>query len=123
MLNPKTDLNIPLIEPANGTSDPMTAEWTASANLGYFKGHFPGNPILPAVAIIDVSIEILRRALRLEELAVKSIKSCKFMHPILPDTSNEIIFRRTSENEWQFDWKPRVAEEPRGSLAHLTLVL
>lgn len=77
----------------------------ASADLDYFKGHFPNNPILPGVAIIDVSVEILRRALRVEKLYVKKIKSCRFMEPILPGTLINIVFNENPANEWTFDWQ------------------
>jgi 3-hydroxymyristoyl/3-hydroxydecanoyl-(acyl carrier protein) dehydratase len=108
MLDPKIAFEIHLKEGEG------KAQWVACAELDYFQGHFPGNPILPAVAIVDVSIEILRRALGKQSLYVKTIKSSKFMEPVLPGTLIEIAFHESSPNEWFFEWK---------SFARLSLAL
>lgn len=117
MLDPKTQMDIRVDQELS------KAEWTPSAALSYFDGHFPNNPILPGVAIIDASIETLRRVLKLEDLRVKSIKTCKFTSPILPNTTVEIAFRETNTHEWHFEWRAKDGDEPRPLLAQLTFVI
>jgi 3-hydroxymyristoyl/3-hydroxydecanoyl-(acyl carrier protein) dehydratase len=52
----------------------------------YFNGHFPGFPILPAVAQVDI---IMRYASDLFNIGagLSEIKRIKFNHIIQPDTS------------------------------------
>lgn len=117
MLNPKTEFDIQL------NAQERKAQWTVPHTLAYFDGHFPGNPILPAVAIIDVSTEVLRRALEKSEITLKSFKACKFTSPVLPGAVVEIVFSRNAEDEWKIEWNPITKEGSLVSCAQLTLLL
>ncbi len=66
---------------ANGT---LRAEWRIPENLFYFDGHFPNSPVLPAVAIVDLSVSFLEsgtgpRTLSLQKII--SAKMAKALHP------------------------------------------
>ena len=50
-----------------------------------FKGHFPGHPIFPAVAQIDLVLDQLQRFWN-HPLTVLDVRKAKFPAPILPDT-------------------------------------
>ncbi len=39
--------------------DATRVTWTLPRSLPYFDGHFPGNPIFPAVGIVDASLHAL----------------------------------------------------------------
>lgn len=52
------------IEQKNGE---VSAEVVIDKNLPSFSGHFPGNPILPAVSIVDISLHLLRSAVIIKE--------------------------------------------------------
>jgi len=58
-----------------------------------FSGHFPGNPILPAIAQIRAVVSLAEeeggRALRLA-----AVRSAKFLAPIRPDEDVRIGYRR-----------------------------
>ena len=58
-----------------------------------FSGHFPGNPILPAIvqvcAVISLAEEEGGKALRLA-----AVRSAKFLSPIRPDEEVSIRYRR-----------------------------
>ena len=58
-----------------------------------FSGHFPGNPILPAIvqvcAVISLAEEEGGKALRLSVM-----RSAKFLSPIHPDEEVSIRYRR-----------------------------
>jgi len=45
-------------------------------------GHFPGNPIVPGVVLLDEVIETLSQCHR--ELKIEGISSVKFLAPLLP---------------------------------------
>lgn len=67
-------------------------------DLACFEGHFPGNPILPAVAIFDQCQRLLGgRALR-------RIRSAKFMGAVLPGMCVEIEIKEKSESDWDLVW-------------------
>ena len=80
-------------------------EWPVPLDLPYFEGHFPGNPILPAVGIIDATIELLRAARKLEDLRVSRIVSAKFTSPVFPGAKVEITAHRLSDQEWKAEWR------------------
>jgi 3-hydroxyacyl-[acyl-carrier-protein] dehydratase len=58
-----------------------------------FSGHFPGNPILPAIvqvcAVICLAEEECGKALRLS-----AVRSAKFLSPIRPGEEVSILYRR-----------------------------
>ncbi len=58
-----------------------------------FSGHFPGNPILPAIvqirAVVSIAEEEGGKALRLA-----AVRSAKFLAPIRPDEDVWIRYRR-----------------------------
>jgi 3-hydroxyacyl-[acyl-carrier-protein] dehydratase len=58
-----------------------------------FSGHFPGNPILPAIvqirAVVSLAEEVGGKALRLA-----AVRSAKFLAPIHPDEDVWIRYRR-----------------------------
>ncbi len=79
--------------------------WRIPADLFYFEGHFPGNPVLPAVAIIDVSLEMLSQCLRQNNVQLAEIKSTKFMSPLSPGQQVEILAQKLADGlSWQIDW-------------------
>jgi len=50
-----------------------------------FKGHFPGNPILPGVCTVQIIGELLEHALKKELMLIRAstIKYLRFINPIL----------------------------------------
>lgn len=84
--------------------------WTLPADCPYLNGHFPGQPLLPAVATIDGSIELLKRALHSADLQPRAVFNAKFMAPITPGlniTVNLSSLSAPSNNQpekWQADW-------------------
>jgi 3-hydroxymyristoyl/3-hydroxydecanoyl-(acyl carrier protein) dehydratase len=77
--------------------------WQVPRDLRYFEGHFPGFPVLPAVAILDFSVEIIRRAKRVDQLELMEVRNAKFSHPIQPEMKIEIRVTQ-SEADWKVRW-------------------
>ncbi|MGZ3722805.1 MAG: ApeI family dehydratase [Bdellovibrionales bacterium] len=96
-----------------GADRPHAIVWKVDASLPYFNGHFPGTPILPAVAIVDASTYVLQRALDQADLRLKAVTVAKFMSPILPNQTVHIGLQKQSENEWQIEWTDGAATAPR----------
>lgn len=67
----------------NDSPEKFSAKWSVSPDLPYFQGHFPDNPILPAIALLDLSKELLQLTLN-KTIQFKSVGSAKFLEPIKP---------------------------------------
>jgi 3-hydroxymyristoyl/3-hydroxydecanoyl-(acyl carrier protein) dehydratase len=57
-----------------------------------FEGHFPGHPVFPAVAQIDLLQEIISQQLG-RDVIILEIRKAKFPAPILPGTLVHISFK------------------------------
>ncbi len=85
----------------------LRVRWTVPTDLPYFAGHFPGNPTLPAVAMIDLTLELVRRWPGFERAELTALKSAKFAAVISPGAELEITVNRDAERRpaWQADWR------------------
>lgn len=90
-------------EEVQGQPDYVTATWIVPQDLPYLQGHFPGQPIVPAVAILDATNELLNRALR-QNLELTQLKNAKFTKPLEPTQAVSIECMRVVDNEWTVDW-------------------
>ncbi len=99
----------------------VNSSWTVPKELSYFYGHFPDNPILPAVAIIDISIELLSRAFS-KSFDLTSIKSAKFTGLVIPGLTVQIRARLVTPAEWQVDWTNSSDDSSNSKLASLRLL-
>ena len=61
----------------------ILASFTPSADFPAFRGHFPGNPILPGIAQIALITEILNRT-NTSFFVLDTVKRVKFLAPSLP---------------------------------------
>jgi 3-hydroxymyristoyl/3-hydroxydecanoyl-(acyl carrier protein) dehydratase len=95
------------------------SHWTVPAHLPYFDGHFPGNPVLPGVAIVDASLQCLRRALKNETLEAACIASAKFLGIITPETRVRIELTKMEGGDWLVRWT--LEEESDRRLAELRI--
>lgn len=57
--------------------------WTVPLDHPAFAGHFPGNPILPGVVLLDVALQIIANASGIA-LDICEISSVKFLSPASP---------------------------------------
>ena len=94
-------------------------EWIVAPDSPYFAGHFPGRPILPAVATIEMSLKWLGQRLT-RKLQLKEVKNAKFMSPISPDTKVHVDATMISD----FEWRLELSEKESGrELASLLLIV
>ncbi len=56
-----------------------------------FKGHFPGNPVLPGVCQIEILSELISRYCK-KTMALTKVKSIKFLTLVNPLTSSQLQF-------------------------------
>ena len=74
-------------------------------NLPYFEGHFPGNPVLPAVALLDLSLVVVNRVDSKLKGMFLTIKSAKFSEVIRPLDTLKIRVKRDPGNQsWSLNY-------------------
>jgi 3-hydroxymyristoyl/3-hydroxydecanoyl-(acyl carrier protein) dehydratase len=62
----------------------VTASFTIPSNHAALPGHFPGNPVVPGVVVLDHVIRVLEASgIPLPQL--RKLKQVKFIEPLLPD--------------------------------------
>jgi 3-hydroxyacyl-[acyl-carrier-protein] dehydratase len=58
------------------------------------NGHFPGNPIVPGVVLLEEVLTALKEWL--PGCHVKGFQTVKFLHPVKPNSNFTIDFNQTS---------------------------
>lgn len=66
--------------------------WMVPVDHPAFAGHFPGNPILPGVALLDVALQKIAGASGIAP-DICEISSVKFLSPAAP--GDELVIRHT----------------------------
>ncbi len=98
----------------------VSAEFLVDKRLPSFEGHFPNDPILPAVSVIDISLYLLSQG----ELAVShgniQVKRSKFMAKVRPEQTVEISGTSPDGQNWHLTW---MLKEDQSKLAQVHLVL
>lgn len=74
-------------------------------NSPYFNGHFPENPVLPGVAMIDASVLSLSDHLS-KELYLNRIQSAKFMDLVRPGDEVRLDLIEREAGTWMVSWWP-----------------
>lgn len=105
MISPKGVFEIGSEQITKTDGDAFRIDWKVPEGLPYFDGHFPGNPVLPAVAIVDASVEFLRRVRAEAGLQLKGVNSAKFVAVIAPNMDVHISLRPTKgQQQWEAVW-------------------
>jgi len=76
----------------------------------WFSGHFPNNPILPAIAQIAMVFEAIQR-LHNQHLKISSIKRARFKRIIRPNDSLRIIAKSGRKNPVSYYFRIMVKDE------------
>ena len=64
--------------------------WIVPPDHPAFAGHFPGNPILPGVVLLDVALQIIVNTSGIA-LDICEVSSVKFLSPAIP--GDELVIR------------------------------
>ena len=82
-----------------------------TANEAFFQGHFPGNPIMPGVLIIEAMAQVggvlarlsVRESQEKEKVYFVSIDKVKFRKPVVP--GDQVLFELTALRTGSRIWK------------------
>lgn len=65
-------------------------------------GHFPGNPIVPGVVILDCVTQSLGEFVN-ERVRVTGFPTIKFIAPLAPEVEFDIVFQRKDAGHASFE--------------------
>src|SRR5687768_2209545 len=88
----------------------MVKELCIDSDWSCFQGHFPENPVMPAVAVFDRTLEFIRKENGDENLHLSKVRNAKFMHAIKPNMKVRIEFKKVEENRWKIQWTASPSE-------------
>lgn len=98
----------------------ISASFVVNEKLPSFEGHFPGDPILPAVSIIDISLHLLSQVVPNISHNNIEVKRSKFMAMVRPTQEVDIEAETEDGKNWRFTWK---LKESQSKLAQVHLVV
>jgi 3-hydroxymyristoyl/3-hydroxydecanoyl-(acyl carrier protein) dehydratase len=91
-----------------------SAQWNVPADCPYFEGHFPGMPVLPAVGMIDGSLELLKRSGVAFGPQRLSLKKAKFTGIVRPGMTVKVSVEH-KENRFDVEWRSLKSAEALAS--------
>ena len=98
----------------------LVAQWEVNGELPFFDGHFPGNPILPAICIIAISLHLISQFYPQISLQEIQVKRSKFMAMVHPGDVVEICAESDDQKNWKVLWQNTKDQQ---KLAQLSLVV
>ncbi len=78
-----------LTEIAEGENQSVVAQVKINASHAIFKGHFPTQPILPGVCMIDILNDVLSRVLG-GSVQMNSASQIKYLNVVDPQKNDEL---------------------------------
>lgn len=88
----------------SGDQDSFVLHWRVPPQIPYLNGHFPKEPIFPAVGVIDATVQALGHHLSNPEIYLRGVVSAKFMTLIRPAQELEIEFKKDNDL-WDVEWR------------------
>jgi 3-hydroxyacyl-[acyl-carrier-protein] dehydratase len=88
----------------------------------FFAGHFPGNPILPGVAQVQICIEVLANSLD-RPVRLARLESVRYRKPVTPGMPCELTIHLEDEDgrvEFRYDGPDGLIADGRMLLANET---
>lgn len=79
----------------------LQGRFTVPADHPCLPGHFPRDPIVPAVLLLDLSCAVLR-SLRPELGALREVRAVKFMQPVRPGELVQVTFSESAADSLRF---------------------
>jgi len=79
------------------SSNEILADAMASGKSPWFSGHFPGEPILPGVAMLGMVFDAIKQACG-KNIKISGVKRVKFKQIIKPGDKIQIIAREKNDD-------------------------
>lgn len=88
----------------------ISAKVVVPPDSPWFSGHFPGNPVLPAVAQLAIVFDVIELGSGRKRVP-ETIQRAKFRRIIRPDESIHITASRIDEQSLRYAFQMRVDKE------------
>jgi len=98
------------------SGDDACADWSVPADCPYLEGHFPGMPVMPGVALLDGSLELIRRTGSKFPCGMLSLRKAKFTGKVEPGMRVKVSLVH-KENRFDVDWRKHGSLEPLASFS------
>jgi len=95
--------------------EPVAGEFTVAPDHPCLPGHFPGQPIVPAVLLLDLSCAVLQQA-RPDLGPLREVKLAKFTHPVRPGETVRVSFVFTAPANLRFSCATAAGVAVQGQL-------
>lgn len=84
------------LEISSTQGDSLDARAAVPAGSPWFDGHFPGQPILPGIAMIAIAFDAAREKEAREGnfIRLKAVKRVRFKKPVRPDEPFTLTLKR-----------------------------
>jgi len=89
------------------SSNEILADAIASGNSPWFSGHFPGEPILPGVALLGMVFDAIKQACG-KNLKISGIKRVKFKQIIKPGDKIQILASKKNDDNGLYTFQVMV---------------
>ncbi len=86
------------IDDLDNTETEISARITLNANHEIFNGHFPGNPIMPGVCMMQIIKELIEQVLD-KNLFLQTSTNIKFMAKINPKINPNLLLNISYSEE------------------------
>lgn len=106
---------MPVITGSTYSDGQLKADTVFQPELDYFKGHFPDFVILPGVALLKITIELLSQYEQLGD--VQEVSKLKFMHFVKPGDELELSAQINLDTKRiKFHWSNKIRAYASGQL-------
>ena len=85
------------------------------SELCWFRGHFPGNPVLPGVVQLHWAVTVSRAAFDFAQ-NVSEVRRLKFSRVVTPPSQVDLVVTRQGEHEARFTFSSGGDRNSEGSL-------
>ncbi len=97
--------NLYTVQTFEQSGESVTATVKLNKEHDIFKGHFPGNPVMPGVCMIQIIKELTEKAVG-KELFLATSSNIKFMAIINPEKNDTLVLNlNITENDDQIKVK------------------
>ena len=93
---------------------PADATFTIAPDHPALAGHFPGNPIVPGVLMLE-HVQLALEA-RVGPVRLTSLPQAKFLSPLRPGEACIVAFTRLADGHAQFDCRSGERPVARGNM-------
>ena len=88
----------------------ISADIHVPSDSPWFRGHFPGEPILPGVAQIGMVFDAIRNACN-QDLKISSVRRVRFKQIIRPDDQLKVIATPLKQNDGSYSFRILLQDE------------